>query len=218
MLGILRLQEQHIHSVAAPPQEIKQQVSNVTVSDVPERLREADWDDMVPRVRLWAHQFHRRYLARVRAAPSPDDLVQEAITKLFTGKRRLPDDVPLLTVLINNIQSDIWNFLTREGYTRKDSKGKSRKGGGRHVLLEDWMKMQDADAVPAATDMRNFTKKIRKLVASDVLVSKMVDLFFQDPLLRPRDLAEMLEVPVSDINKAQKRLKRKLKHLREERT
>ena len=243
MVGILRLIGQTEMDVPSPPRILIQPVSTApvtdkkasgktasarkttrsrdgarTAADVPVRLREADWDDLVPRVRLWAHQFHRRYLSRVRAAPSPDDLVQEAIAKLFTGQRRLPEDVPLLTVLINNIQSDIWNFLTREGYTRKDSKGKTRQGGGRHVLLEDWMKVQDANQMPANADMRRFSKRIRELVKEDTLVAQMVDLMLEDALLRPRDFADMLNVPVSEINKAQKRLKRKLKHLREEHT
>ncbi len=181
----------------------------------PDALRDVDWDDVVPRVRLWAHHFHRRYLSQIRAAPSPDDLVQEAIVKLYTGRRKMPDNVPLLTVLINNIQSDIWNFLTREGYTSKDSKGKERKGRGRHVGLEEWMAEQDRDALPAALARKQLHDEIKKRVADDELVARMVDLLFDDPLLRPRDLARMLDTTVLDINKAQKRLKRRVHELKD---
>ncbi|MEZ4702068.1 MAG: hypothetical protein R2834_17170 [Rhodothermales bacterium] len=177
-------------------------------NEPPAALREADWDDLVPRLRLWAHHFHRRYLSQIRAAPSPDDLVQEAIVKLYTGRRRLPDDVPLLTVLINNIQSDIWNFLTREGYTRKDSKGKGRKGWGRHVGLEEWMADTGRSSLPSETARRHLLGLIRKRFGEDELVLRMVELLFSDPLLMPRDLATMLNTSVLEINKAQKRLKR----------
>lgn len=185
--------------------------------DPPEALRNADWDDLVPRLRLWAHHFHRRYLARIRAAPSPDDLVQEAIVKLYTGRRRLPDQVPLLTVLINNIQSDIWNFLTREGYTRKDSKGKGREGWGRHVGLEDWMAEVDRTSLPAEADLKHLHGRIKERFKDDPLVLRMVDLLFQDPLLMPRDLAQLLNTSVFDINKAQKRLKRGVDGLKDAR-
>jgi DNA-directed RNA polymerase specialized sigma24 family protein len=179
----------------------------------PASLATADWDDVFPRVRLWAHRFHRRYLSQIRAAPSPDDLVQEAIAKLYTGRRRLPDHVPLLTVLINNIQSDIWNFLTREGYTKTDSKGKGRQGWGRHVGLEDWMADRDAESLPAASDRRRLHEALRRRFADDPLVRRIVDLLFDDPLLKPRDLAEMLHTSVFEINNAQKRLKRGVQDL-----
>ena len=182
---------------------------------IPAPLQEADWDDLLPRLRLFAHQFHRRYLSRIPQAPTPDDLVQEAVTKLYTGQRKLPDDVPLLTVLINNIQSDIWNFLTREGYTRKDSKGKARQGGGRHVALEAWMEDEDQGRQPADGVMRDWHEQIRARVDDDPLVLRIVELLFEDPKLKPRDLAHMLGTTVPDINKAQKRLRRRLKGLRD---
>lgn len=174
----------------------------------PALLREADWDDLVPRLRLWAHHFHRRYLSQIRAAPSPDDLVQEAIVKLYTGRRRLPDGIPLLTVLINNIQSDIWNWLTREGFTSKDSKGKGRKGWGRHTALEEWMADHERPSVPSETARKQLMEAIKRRFGEDELVLRMVDLLFADPLLRPRDLASLLKTSVLEINKAQKRLKR----------
>ena len=43
---------------------------DVTEQEVPERLLVADWDDIIPRVRLWAIHFHNRYLKHIRAAPS----------------------------------------------------------------------------------------------------------------------------------------------------
>ena len=103
---------------------------DILPTEVPERLLVADWDDVLPRVQLWANHFHKRYLRQIRAAPTAEDLVQEAIVKLYSGRRKLPDHVPLLTVIINNIQSDIWNYLTKEGYTHKKTvKGKEERAG-----------------------------------------------------------------------------------------
>ena len=187
---------------------------DVSVSDAPERLLVADWDDILPRIRLWAHHFHNRYLKQIRAAPSPDDLVQEAIVKLYTGRRALPDHVPLLTVLINNIQSDIWNFLTKEGYTKKDSAGKGRKGWGRHVALEDWVRMHDERGIPPASELRGLYEAVYDKIQDDAMLVDMVDLLFEDPLLKPRDLARLMGKTVKDINNAQKRLRRKVEELR----
>lgn len=185
------------------------------MSEIPERLLVADWEDIIPRVRLWAVHFHKRYLQHIRAAPSPDDLVQEAIVKLYTGKRTIPDHVPLMTVIINNIQSDIWNFLTKEGYTRKDSRGKGRKGWGRHVGLEDWMEEVDKNRIPEKHEMNELYRTVASRVTDDPMLLRMVDLIFEDPLLKPRDLAKLLGTSIKEVNNAQKRLRRRLKDVHE---
>ena len=184
------------------------------VTEVPERLLVADWDDILPRVQLWANHFHKRYLRQVRAAPTPEDLVQEAIVKLYSGRRKLPDHVPLLTVIINNIQSDIWNFLTKEGYTQTDSKGKGRKGWGRHIGLEEWMHNFDGHSIPPGAELRGLHDAIRAQVKNDLELTQMVDFLFEDPLLKPRDLARLMGLSIKQVNNAQKRLRRKLKSLR----
>ena len=162
---------------------------DVRESEVPEKLLIADWEDIIPRVRLWAIHFHKRYLKHIRAAPTPDDLVQEAIAKLYTGRRKIPDHVPLLTVIINNIQSDIWNFLSREGYTKKDSHGKGRKGWGRHVGLEEWMTDFDEATLPNNSELRDLYETISSRISDDPQLVRLVDLLYEDSLLKPRDLA-----------------------------
>jgi DNA-directed RNA polymerase specialized sigma24 family protein len=185
----------------------------VLTTEVPERLLVADWDDILPRVQLWANHFHRRYLRQVRAAPSPEDLVQEAIVKLYSGRRKLPDHVPLLTVIINNIQSDIWNFLTKEGYTKKDSQGKGRKGWGRHIGLEEWTHNVDEHSIPPDAELKGLHDTIRIQIEDDKELTTMVDFLFEDPLLKPRDLARLMDLSIQHVNNAQKRLRRKLKSL-----
>lgn len=182
--------------------------------DIPARLLVADWNDILPRVQLWANHFHKRYLRNIRAAPSPEDLVQEAIVKLYTGRRKLPDHVPLITVIINNIQSDIWNFLTREGIVGKSAQGKGRKGWGRHLGLEEWMQNFDEQAAPSQTELNALQEVIKKEIDGDKQLGQMVDLLFQDPLLKPRDLARLMGITVKDVNNAQKRLRRRLQSLR----
>ena len=185
------------------------------LTEVPERLLVADWEDILPRVQLWANHFHKRYMRHIRAAPTPEDLVQEAIVKLYSGQRKLPDHVPLLTVIINNIQNDIWNFLTKEGYTRKDSKGKGRKGWGRHIGLEEWMHDFDQQSIPPGVELRGLHDTIRGKVKNDAELVQLVDLLIEDPLLKPRDLARLMGITIKDVNNAQKRLRRRLKGLRQ---
>ena len=62
------------------------------------RLREQDWDALLPRLTVWAGRLHRRYLADRPGAPEPQDLVQDAIADLATGTRTLPDDVPVASL------------------------------------------------------------------------------------------------------------------------
>ncbi len=187
---------------------------DILATEVPERLLVADWDDVLPRVQLWANHFHRRYLRNIRAAPSAEDLVQEAIVKLYAGQRKLPDHVPLLTVIINNIQSDIWNFLTKEGYTQTDSKGKGRQGWGRHIGLEEWTKDFDQQAIPPGAELNGLHSSIKEKIGSDKELNQMVDFLFEDPLLKPRDLARLMGMSIKNVNNVQKRLRRRLKSLR----
>jgi hypothetical protein len=60
------------------------------------------------------------------------------------------------------------------------------------------------------------TGKILQLVADDEVLATMIDLWRADPGLKPRDLAEMLSLPIEAVQAAQKRLRRRVQSLRDE--
>lgn len=171
-----------------------------------DRLRTADWGDLSPRLLLAAQRLHAQYLRRLPGAPEPADLVQDALADLMTGRRACPPDVPILTVIFHVMRSKATNLLTTNRAVGTEA------GGPRHIALDD----APALATPIAPATGVVRDAIRQRVADDPELARMVDLWLEDPKLKPGDLAAMLEVPVRDIYNARKRLARKLADLREE--
>ena len=160
-----------------------------------ERLRQAKWSQIMPRILLWSHQLHRKYLSNIRAAPEARELAQDAVADLITGKRSLPEDVPITTVLYGILRSKVSNFLNTQ---RPDA-------------LPESYDLADMSEIP---DRSLLEDEVRKLVADDEVLLRMIDYLLDDPLIKPRDLAVLMNVPVREINNAQKRLRRKLSLLK----
>ena len=72
----------------------------------------------------------------------------------------------------------------------------------------------DRQTIPPSAELNGLHDAIRAKVANDKELTQLVSLLFEDPMLKPRDLARMMGKSIKDINNAQKRLRRKLKSLR----
>ena len=160
-----------------------------------------DWEALLPRLLLWAQRLHARVLHDVRGAPSPEDLVQDAVTDVLTGRRSRPADVPLAVLLYGVIRSRASQVLAR-------SKTKGEAPGPRYVDLEAAERLHaEAAADPArAADLR---ERVLALVAGDETLEKMVALWFEDPALKPGDLAAMLGLAPAEVYAATRRLRRR---------
>lgn len=160
-----------------------------------------DWEAVVPRLLLWANRLHARALSGVRGAPTPEDLVQDAITDMLTGQRVRPDGLPLLVFLYGVIRSRVSQTLSR-------SKTRGEMTQARYVSLEEaWNVHAEAASDPAHA--AGLQARVLELVEGDDLLEQIVRLWFEDPDLKSRDLAAMLEVSASEIYSATKRLRRR---------
>lgn len=160
-----------------------------------------DWEAVVPRLLLWAGRLHARTLSNVRGAPTPEDLVQDAIADTLTGQRVRPDGLPLLVFLYGVIRSRVSQTLSR-------SKTRGEATQARYVSLEEaWTVHADAASDPAHA--AGLQERVLELVAGDELLEKIVRLWFEDPDLKSRDLAAMLGVSANEIYSATKRLRRR---------
>lgn len=159
-----------------------------------------DWEALLPRLLLWARRLHARTLDDVRGAPSPEDLVQDAVADVLTGRRTRPEGVPLSVLLYGVIRSRASQVLSR-ARTRGSAPGPRYVGfdeaAGHHAEAA-------ADPVQAA----DLKARVLRRVAGDDLLVRIVRLWFEDPALPARDLAEMLEVPAADVYAAARRLRR----------
>ena len=155
----------------------------------------------MPRLLLWATRLHTRTLSGVRGAPTPEDLVQDAITDTLTGQRVRPDGLPLLVFLYGVIRSRVSQTLSR-------SKTRGEATQARYVSLEEaWNVHVEAASDPAHA--AGLQDRVLELVEGDELLEQIVHLWFKDPDLKSRDLAAMLDVSAGEIYSATKRLRRR---------
>jgi len=168
------------------------------------RLQEADWQDILPRALLAAVRFHRRYLESYSDAPTPHDLAQSAVADILSGKRRLPENVDLFVVLHEVIRSKVSNFIAR----------RARRGT---VDLNDEILAITAHASTDGmedTSYEQFKDAVRTCVANDSFLERMIEYLFDDPMLKPADLAAMMDVEIKEIYNAYRRLRRHVAPLR----
>ena len=160
-----------------------------------------DWEETLPRLLLWAGRLHARTLADVRGAPTPEDLVQDAVTDVLTGRRTRPDGVPLAVVLYGVVRSRVSHTLER-------ARSSGEAGGPRFVGL-DAAERAHADAAADPAHVADLRKRVLHLVEGDEVLSRMVGLWFEDPSLKASDLAAILDLSPSEIYAAARRLRRR---------
>ena len=77
------------------------------------------------------------------------------------------------------------------------------------------MEEHDKQIVPDQSELKELYTTISSKVTDDPMLLKMVDLLFEDPLLKPAILARLLGASIKEVNNAQKRLRRRLQDLRQ---
>ena len=160
-----------------------------------------DWEALLPRLLLWAQRLHARTLADVRGAPAPEDLVQDAIADVLTGRRTRPEGVPLAVVLYGVIRSRASAVLSR-------AKTRGEAPGPRYVGMEE-AEEAHARASGDAAQAADLRERVLALVDGDEVLERMVALWFEDPGLKARDLADMLGLAPAEVYAATRRLRRR---------
>lgn len=160
-----------------------------------------DWEALLPRLLLWARRLHDRVLADVRGAPTPEDLVQDAVTDVLTGRRSRPEGVPLAVLLYGVIRSRASQVLSR-------AKARGETEGPRYVGLDE-AEAAHAEAAHDPAHAADLRERVLALVADDEVLTRMVGLWFEDPALKAADLAALLDLPAVEVYAAARRLRRK---------
>ena len=162
------------------------------------RLDSADWEDIIPRALLWADVYCRRYLSHIPSAPHPRDLLHQAIDDLYSGNRTLPADQLILPSLLMVMKSIGSNFLEHRQKIREH---------------QEWVLLQRGGPFTTPSETQSYLidlDKLRHSLHDDDTASRIFELKRDDPDLRARDLAALLNLSIGDIYNALKRLKRKI--------
>jgi DNA-directed RNA polymerase specialized sigma24 family protein len=179
-------------------------------------LSEEDWH--VLWCKLLLHVYNRYRWFYLRTGRSLEGLAAEAMLAMISGRRRYPpidkktglerQDVTPLAFLCETVYSLV-----------------SRR-------LPDSISLDDLDRLAPFLDLRaksylftpahieerltyqQIVTKMLKLVHDDPLAQQILLLLSEDSNLRPREIAELLGLPINKIRAAQKRLRRRLAQFR----
>ena len=159
------------------------------------RLDNTPWHEIIPRALLWADAYCRRYFAHIPSAPQPRDLLQQAITDFYSGNRLLPENEQVLPALLMVMKSIGSNFLDH------------------HARVLEHQVWSGSQPIPNNSDVPSWLMDLEKLsmsLADDDAARRILHLKKDDPHLRARDLAALLNLSIHEIYNALKRLKRKI--------
>lgn len=148
------------------------------------------------RLRLW--QKFGRQLRDTPDAPTPDDLLHEAIEDLLADRRHCPLELVELAICIVNIVrskvSHIYEKWKREGIVKVSDN-----------ILNTYQGKPEKDS-----ELRD---KILNFVADDPFLRRIVEYRLDYPEARAGKIARALNVDIQEMYKANRRLKARLKHV-----
>lgn len=165
--------------------------SSTNILSALELLAADDYDRL--RLRLW-----RRFggqLRNIPDAPTPDDLLHNAIEDLLADRRHCPlDSIELTSCLLNIVRSKVSHLYEkwrREGIVK---------------VSDDIL-----NTVRIADEQNSeLREKILAFVADDELLSRVVEYRLDYPEAKAREIADALGVEMQEMYNANRRLKARL--------
>jgi len=162
-----------------------------------------DWAALIPRLSLFASKIHSKVLQDVHGAPTPEDLVQDTITDVLTGRRTLPNlnEVSLLHALCSIVRSKASNYVN----TIKS--GNVSWEEGEH----DKATFPRQDTILREEELfRTVFGKIEDDPELVLIAKKLWD----EPRLTPRELSALTDIEIKDVYNALRRLRYRLKEMK----
>ena len=150
------------------------------------------------RVRLGLWRKFGQQLQSIPDAPTPDDLLHEAIEDLLADRRHCPlERVELTTCLLNIVRSKVSHLYDKW------------KRDGIVKVPEEIL-----DRLPIDTEEHSGLRNvILAIVTDDPLLRRIVEFRLDFPEAKARDIARALNLDMQEMYKANRRLKAQLRHL-----
>ena len=172
--------------------------------DTPGFPSKQELEELYPKLLLYAKKLHRKKLRAIPPVRQPQDYVQEAMKSWLSGVRKKPEGIEAFVFLCGTIRSKMGHDLARM-----------------HLRITRLPEPEKENMLTTEieTDLQNKFdfEKAKQLIQDDPFLQELLRWKYQDPNLRPRDLAALLEVSPHEIYNATKRLKRKLNELQSRR-
>lgn len=147
-------------------------------------------------------------------ATSPDDLAAEAIVSLIKGNRNYYSEIhgELMTFLRSAVDSEIWNLSCLVEHKKRRPLPQETNGTSTYLSKRE-LRSNETDPVQTCIN-RELIEKLETILAPDFKKDKLIrELFdcWKAGKTTRRDIADELGVKVREIDKARKRLLRRLK-------
>lgn len=168
---------------------------------------EDDWNDLRKRLMYFAYRHYSWVPRFTRGAIEVEDLVHDAMTDVISGRRTWPTDVNFFQLHCGIIRSKVSHLYGREGRVSATEVNQGSSASASSLSYQELQQEQLYDQL---------CSNIRESVFDDPVLHQIVELWFAQPDMKPRHIAERLGLPVRAVQNAQKRLRTKVKGLREE--
>jgi RNA polymerase sigma factor (sigma-70 family) len=196
-------------------------------------LFEADWGHIGKSLLVYARRHLREYYWRcggITALPNgntEEDLVQHVIEDALSGKRKYdPNKGALLPWLEGQLRSEMNNLVNSAAHLREVPIPEEEDGESveetldrlriRHNAAESMQMLSLEELLIGKEKIETAKLRLRQLVSyvrDDHEVREVVCCFLhafkQGRVIKPRDIAEELEIPIEDVRNRLKRLRRR---------
>lgn len=183
-------------------------------------ISEEQWAEIWQRLRLHAWRrykyIHRHYGLDL------DDVVQQAIFDTLQGLRLWPEEVSIFSFLCGVVRSIISHQLEQEKRKLSIDSEEANSSISRTDMISleamvngsigEYLKYEAIFNTLVYDELAN---KMYEMVQEDKVMAQIVQLWSSDPGLKPHDIAEELGLSIKELRNVQKRLRRKLKDLRD---
>ncbi|HXQ32582.1 MAG TPA: hypothetical protein VN843_01040 [Anaerolineales bacterium] len=207
----------------------------VKQSELLSSMTEEEWLDLYNRLRLFTYK--RYYWLRDQTNLDLEGIIQEAIIDTIQGKRRWPSvdkdtdevKISLFVFLCDVIRSKVSHLWEREkrqlsldSFYENTSVLEPKLGDSakREVLLNEsateyWSLISRQDPYSQLVH-KEVVDKMFNLVSHDETLTKILQLWLQEPDLKPRQIAERMGLNVKQIYLILKKLQKRLVNLQGE--
>lgn len=163
-----------------------------------EALISVDMDDIIDRMTAYAISYFKYTGIKQLNGLEPVDFVADVLMKVIAGVRDWQNaNCSFEEFLFGSLRSHLYNF----------------NKGNKHVFVDDEPEVSDNNRDYEFEDQKNMVLAQLVELGAD---NCEIDVFkcWLDNMYKPAEIAEQLNVDVSTINNAKKRLVRKLQNLR----
>jgi hypothetical protein len=166
---------------------------------------------------------NRRFKWIQHKVPGADlnEIIHQTFVDLLTGQRQSDPSVGLYNVMCQIVRSKVGHLWEKE--KKRLSIGTNQEyelPNYLEILVDEFSQayphiMRPPEASDRQTFYNELCQKILKTVEGDELLERIVELWIAIPDLKPQDIAQELCITMKDLHGAQKRLRSKVKTLKE---